>query len=121
MERFSIQRHQLGGDVYAVDIEGDVDLHAAPVLKAELLDILAGGGRTIIADLGRATLFDSTTLGVLLAVTKRIEATDATLSVVCNDALLAFVVQTGLDRLLHVGRSRQALHESLSFGGLAAA
>jgi anti-sigma B factor antagonist len=106
---FTIEREQFEEGGYAVAVAGDVDLHAAPALKRELLDAVARGGRTIVADLAGATLFDSTPLGVLLAVSKRLEATDARLSVVCSGALLAFVERTGLDELLHVVASRDAL------------
>jgi anti-anti-sigma factor len=108
MARFDIQREELEEGSYAVSVAGRIDLHAAPALKRELLDIAAGGGRTIVADLAGATLFDSTPLGVLLAVSRRLEATGATLSVVCSDALLAFVVRTGLDQVLDVVGASQA-------------
>lgn len=109
MDRYTIHREQLDAGVYTVAVTGEVDLHAAPALKRALLDIVADGGRTIVADLGDATLFDSTTLGVLLAVSKRLETTDASLSVVCSDHLLAFGARTGLDRILDMTPATQAI------------
>jgi len=102
MERFSIERTQLGGDAYAVAVAGEIDLYAAPALKRELLALVAHGGRRIVVDFVAASLFDSTPLGVLLAVSKRIEPSGASLSVVCGEALLAFCARTGLDELLDV-------------------
>jgi anti-sigma B factor antagonist len=107
MERFSIQHEWLGDGIFAVVVAGDVDLHAAPALKGELLDVVERGARVIVADLLGATLFDSTTLGVLLAVNKRLQPYEAPLSVVCGAGLRAVLLGTGLDAILRVFATRE--------------
>jgi anti-sigma B factor antagonist len=102
MERYSILRDRLEDDSYAVAVAGEIDLHAAPALKRELLAVVARGGRRIVVDFAAASLADSTPLGVLLAVNKRIAPSGASLSIVCSEALYAFFVRTGLDELLSV-------------------
>lgn len=83
-----------------VRLEGRVDLHAAPELKRVLLE--AAGVRGVVVDLTDAQLFDSTTLGVLLAAERRLAACGSTLTVICGGALLALIRRTGLDGLLDV-------------------
>lgn len=55
-----------------VVVEGELDLSTAPRLKWMLVDALHGGKRQLALDLSLTTFMDSTALGVLVAVLRRL-------------------------------------------------
>lgn len=65
-----------------VTVEGELDLFTAPSLKQMLLDELHAGSSRLVVDLSLVTFIDSTTLGVLVGVTRRLDE-DARLAIVC--------------------------------------
>ena len=76
MRRFTIEQQRVEEGIHAVVVGGDVDLHAA--------------------------LFDSTTIGVLLAVQRRLGDAGGRLSVLCAAELRTFLAETELDGVLDV-------------------
>jgi anti-sigma B factor antagonist len=65
-----------------VSVEGELDLFTAPSLKGMLVDALQAGNSRFIVDLSLTTFIDSTTLGVLVEVTRRLDA-GTRLAIVC--------------------------------------
>ena len=61
------------GDAATVVAEGEIDLASSPDLRSELQALLDGGVRTLVLDLSGVTFIDSSGLGVLVGVLKRIE------------------------------------------------
>jgi anti-sigma B factor antagonist len=94
---------QLAGPVFLVAAEGELDLSAAALFRAKLLDAIARGGRRIILDLLGVTLLDSTNIGALLDAHGRAEQLGGELEVVCTDSnVLKVFAISGLDRLLRI-------------------
>ena len=56
-----------------VTVEGELDLASAPALKRALSDVIATGTNRIVIDLGPVTFIDSTALGVLVGVHRKLE------------------------------------------------
>lgn len=65
-----------------VTVEGELDLFTAPSLKQMLLDALQAGSSRLVVDLSLVTFVDSTTLGVLVGVTRQLED-GARMAIVC--------------------------------------
>jgi anti-sigma B factor antagonist len=65
-----------------VTVEGELDLSSAPRLRWMLMDALEAGRSRLVVDLTDASFMDSTGLGVLIGVNKRLAPT-ARLLVVC--------------------------------------
>jgi len=53
-------------------LEGELDVSTSEALRAELLQLIDDGGRDIVIDMSELLLIDSTGLGVLVGVLKRI-------------------------------------------------
>ena len=80
---FGISVRELNAETGIVAIEGDLDLSTAPRLKWVLVDLLESAHTRLVVDLSMASFMDSTALGVLLAVKRRV-ASDAGLAIVCT-------------------------------------
>jgi anti-sigma B factor antagonist len=88
---FGISQRELDERTGLIEVEGELDLSTAPRLKWMLLDALQVGHSRVIVDLSRTTFMDSTALGVLVAVKRRLGSGER-LVVVCprSDVLQIF-------------------------------
>src|SRR5581483_3641824 len=80
---FTIYKRDLDERASVISVEGELDLSTAPRLKWMLLDCLEGGHCQVVADLSRVTFMDSTALGVLVGVQRKL-ADAARLAIVCT-------------------------------------
>jgi len=87
------------GDWDLVEVFGDVDLAAAPRLRAEVLARFAAGRRRVVLDLRQVDFLDSTGLGTVVALRKRARTLDGELEVVVDTPRVRRVFEiTDLDR-----------------------
>lgn len=88
---FGIVQSEPDPQTTVVSVEGDLDLSTAPRLKWMLVDALEHGPRQLVVDLSATTFMDSTALGVLVAVWRRLSSGER-LTVVCtkHDVLKIF-------------------------------
>ncbi len=63
-------------------MEGELDLSTAPRLKWMLIDSLQAGLSRLLVDLSRTTFMDSTALGVLVGVKRKLDV-DERLAIIC--------------------------------------
>lgn len=54
-----------------VEVGGEIDLHSAPQLRAELLKAVEAAAPKVVIDLSDVTFIDSTGIGVLVGALKR--------------------------------------------------
>ena len=88
------------GDWTVVAVAGEVDVATASRLRKEALVVLAEGHDRVVLDLEAVDFLDSTGLGVLIGVLRRINATGGELRVVCSTPrILDLFSLTGLDRV----------------------
>jgi anti-sigma B factor antagonist len=94
---FGITCRELDERTNAISVEGDLDLSTAPRLKWMLLDSLQADRDRIVLDLSHTSFMDSTALGVLVVVNRRLAA-DARMAIVCNrPAVLRIFELSGMD------------------------
>jgi anti-sigma B factor antagonist len=79
---FGISKSEPDERTSVVSVEGELDLSTAPRLKWMLVDSLEAGHSQLVVDLSLATFMDSTALGVLVGVKRRLDE-DARLAIVC--------------------------------------
>ena len=92
---FSISRRELDGRTSVLTVTGELDLSSAPDLKWALADALDASAQVVV-DLSLVTFLDSTALGVLVGVQRRLTA-GTRLAIVCADAnVLKIFELTGL-------------------------
>jgi anti-sigma B factor antagonist len=89
------------GDWVVITVLGDIDLAAAPALRHEVLALLGDGFRQIALDLTPTDFMDSTGLGVVVAIWKRVRVQGGTFAVVCPEPRLKRIFQViDLDKVL---------------------
>jgi anti-sigma B factor antagonist len=94
---FGITCRELDERTNVISVEGDLDLSTAPRLKWMLLDALQEERDRIVLDLSLTNFMDSTALGVLVVVNRRLAA-DARMAIVCNrPAVLRIFELSGMD------------------------
>jgi anti-sigma B factor antagonist len=93
----TVQASQVG-EASVVSVAGDLDVHSAPVLQADLAQISRRPGVTLVIDLSDVEFIDSTGLGVIVTTLKHVREADGTLAVVSSTprVLKVFAI-TGLD------------------------
>ncbi|GAA4249774.1 STAS domain-containing protein [Dactylosporangium darangshiense] len=86
-----------------VTASGELDVATAPELRAYLHRILDDGASTLVVDLSDVGFLDSTTLGVLISVHKRLAEDGGVVELVIPHARLLRIFQiTGLDRVFTI-------------------
>ena len=81
-----------------VAVSGELDVHTAPELQAELDRLSRPAGAAVIVDLSDVAFIDSTGLGVLVSTLKHVREAGGTLDVVVvAPRVLKVFALTGLD------------------------
>jgi anti-sigma B factor antagonist len=92
-----------------LEVGGEVDVYTAPRLRERLVELVDGGARNVVVDLGRVDFLDSTGLGVLVGALKRLRATNGTFGLVCSkEPLLKIFRITALDQVFPIYPSVEA-------------
>jgi anti-sigma B factor antagonist len=107
MELGLIVREDRGWTVLAVS--GELDMATAPAVRERLHGLLAEGHEKLIVDLDNVGFLDSTALGVLVGVLKRVRTQDGDLRLVCNQPRVLKVFEiTRLDQAFTIRDSVDA-------------
>jgi anti-sigma B factor antagonist len=84
-------------------VGGEIDVYTAPQVRERLIEMVGGGERRVIVDLGRVDFLDSTGLGVLVGAHRRLRVNGGTLRLVCpHERLLKIFRITGLDTVFDI-------------------
>jgi anti-sigma B factor antagonist len=85
---------------------GELDVATAPELRSYLHKLVDDGASTLVVDLTDVAFLDSTTLGVLISVHKRLVESGGAVDLVVPHARLLRIFQiTGLDRVFTIHAS----------------
>jgi anti-anti-sigma factor len=114
---FRIATGALDADTHVVELQGELDVATAPHVKAALDAALETGRRFVVVDLGEVGYVDSSTLSVMLAAHRQLDARGGRIVTVCSDPWVAHVFEiAGLTQVLSVTRSRrEALSQAQDF------
>lgn len=106
-EEFRLERARLDG-VRIVAVHGDCDLNSARELRDALTSELEGDdGAGLIVDLSRATMFDSTSLGMIVLALKASRSCGRRMGVVASTSVVRLPFEVaGLDKLVPLFATR---------------
>lgn len=102
------------GDVTIVEVDGQLIVGNRQELKQRVLDELERGERKFLVDFARTGYIDSSGLGVLVSLSKKIREQGGALRLAnLNDDLRTLFELTKLDTLFEIADSRERALESL--------
>ena len=102
------------GDVLIVEIEGQLIVSNRQELKQRVLDQAEAGARKVLIDFARAGYIDSSGLGVLVSLAKRMRELGGDLRLAnLNDDLQTLFELTKLDTLFQISDSRERALETI--------
>ncbi|MCZ7590112.1 MAG: STAS domain-containing protein [Gaiella sp.] len=99
------------GGTRLLTLRGELDAHDAPRLRSTFAEALAGApaGTRVVLDLAQVSFMDSTVLGSIVGLLRRIREADGELRVVLPGAPAVRIFEiTGLDALLATYPTRTA-------------
>ena len=100
-------------DVVTIDVEGQLIVGNRQELKQKVLQELEGGARKFLIDFARTGYIDSSGLGVLVSLSKKIREQGGELRLASlNDDLKTLFELTKLDTLFQIADSRDRALES---------
>jgi anti-sigma B factor antagonist len=107
---FTVSTH---GDVCIVEVEGQLIVGNRQELKKRILDELDKGTRKVLIDFDRTGYIDSSGLGVLVSLAKKIRDMGGELRLAnLNDDLQTLFELTKLDTLFQISENRDRALES---------
>lgn len=100
-------------DVVIIEIEGQLIVSNRQELKQRVLDEAEAGARKILVDFGKTGYIDSSGLGVLVSLAKRLRELGGDLRLAnLNDDLQTLFGLTKLDTLFQIADSRERALET---------
>jgi anti-sigma B factor antagonist len=89
--------------VVALELEGEVDVYTAPLLRQEIMDQVDKGTKFILVRLESVEYLDSTGLGILIGGVKRLKEQGGALKLVGPSPRISRIFDiTGLNRIFDV-------------------
>ena len=105
---FGLLDEPVNDDTHVVSPSGEIDLLTAPALGSRLLGLLDEGKTRLVVDLSQVTFMDSTGIGVLLNVLRRLGHLGGRLVLVCpTERIMRPFEISGLVGLLQIFSSRE--------------
>jgi len=112
---YTMGHRALTADTHVIAVGGDLDMSAAPDLRATIHAALEDGAVTLVVDLSQATFIDSTGIGTLMAALNRLKASGGSLELVCSEPNLLRVFEiVGLNRRLSIHSTTDAALSSFA-------
>ena len=107
---FTVKKH---ADVTILEVEGTLIVGNRQELKQKVLEELEAGTRKVLVDFEHTTYIDSSGLGVLVSLAKKIRELGGDLRLAnLNDDLQTLFELTKLDTLFQISESRDRALES---------
>ena len=117
-EPFRVEVTTLALGQAVVTVRGELDLFTAPRLHEALEEAGELGARRLVVDLARVSFIDSSALGVLIAVGRKLRAAEGSLDLVCQDDHVRRVLElTGLDCVFGIHAQLQEALSAARSGG----
>jgi anti-sigma B factor antagonist len=89
--------------VQALDLEGEVDVYTAPLLRQEIMEQVDNGVKHMLVNLEKVEYLDSTGLGILIGGVKRLKEGGGSLKLVGPTARITRIFEiTGLNKIFDV-------------------
>lgn len=100
---FNLETLPTGDNCAVLRVNGEVDVYTAPEVRERAVQLLADDFVHLIVDLGDVVFLDSTGIGALVGVLRRVRTQDGSLMLVTSsDRLLNIFEVTGLGNVFDI-------------------
>lgn len=90
-------------NVVALELDGEVDVYTAPLLRQEIVDQVTKGTKYLLVHLEKVEYLDSTGLGILIGGVKRLKEKNGALKLIGPSPRISRIFDiTGLNRIFDV-------------------
>jgi anti-sigma B factor antagonist len=97
-----------------VTVHGEIDVATSPTLRERLIGLVNSGGTRLVLDLEAVDFLDSTGLGTIVSLLKRVRTHGGDLRLVCTEARIRRLFEiTGLEKAVPLHAS---LDDAISAG-----
>ena len=103
MGSFNLETLPAGDNCAVLRVNGEVDVYTAPELRERVVELLADDFVHLIVDLRDVVFLDSTGIGALVGILRRVRAQDGSLMLVTSsERLLNIFEVTGLGNVFDI-------------------
>jgi anti-sigma B factor antagonist len=103
---FQLSVARLGANAYVATVSGEADMYNQDELRSTLWPLADEQQSAVIVDLCGVSFVDSTVLGILVALAKRLRSAGGTLVIVSDDPRFHKLIEiTGLSPVLRLEQS----------------
>lgn len=104
---FELTTERPSPDTAIIAVGGEIDIFTAPDVRRVGLEAVTDGATRVILDLSRTTFLDSTGLGVIIGLSKRVRPSGGDVVIVNIDAGIARTFEiTGLNEIFRICETR---------------
>ncbi len=104
---FELSQERAAPQTEVIAVGGEVDIFTAPDVRSAALSAIDDGVTKIVLDLSRASFLDSTGLGVIIGISKRVRPVGGDVVIVNGDNGIARTFEiTGLAEIFRIFRTR---------------
>jgi len=86
---FALSSQPAADGLHVLSVEGEIDLFTAPEIKRAAVEAIEQGATSIVVDLSRTRFLDSTALGVLIGIARRLRPNGGALAIVNTEPTTA--------------------------------
>jgi anti-sigma B factor antagonist len=97
---FQIDEQFLGGNAFALDVHGELDLHTAPVLRERVSELLDDGATGLLLDFSGVSFIDSIAVAVIVGAQRRLTGTGRVAIIGTGEYVELIFEAGGLDDVL---------------------
>lgn len=115
---FELTTERPSPDTAIIAVGGEIDIFTAPDVRRVGLEAVTDGATRVILDLSRTTFLDSTGLGVIIGLSKRVRPSGGDVVIVNIDAGIARTFEiTGLNEIFRICETRAEALEAAAEAG----
>lgn len=115
---FQLSSERPTSETAVIDIAGEIDIFTAPDVRRVGLEAITDGATRVILDLTRTTFLDSTGLGVIIGLSKRVRPAGGDVVIVNVDDGIARTFEiTGLNEIFRICATRAEALEAAAEAG----
>lgn len=103
-----VNTRQLGEGVYAVEVQGEIDVYTSPRVKETINELIEGSHYNFVINLEGVRYIDSTGLGVLIGALKKVREHNGRIVLICTNPQIKKIFNiTGLIKIFEIYKDEE--------------